>query len=332
MHERRATAPWLDPAWLEVADAWIDSQLSRLGLARIGPDDPRMRPWSIVVRVPTSGGDRYFKTTAPAMANDAKLTAHLAVRSPDVVLRPLALDASRGWMLLPAGGERLRDVLDRGPDLAHWSRILPRYGRLQRAEENHATELAGAGAFDRRGATLERQFADLLEDEEALAIGQPAGISPDELATLRALRPRLAAALATLAGAPVAESIQHDDFHDGNVLVDGAAYRFVDWGDAAVGHPFGTLLVTLRSIAHRFGLADGAAELAALRDGYLEAWTDLAPLHELQQIADLAQWTAMVGRALVWRAALELATPQEREADRDAVPEWLRDFARSAPA
>jgi hypothetical protein len=332
MHERGASAPWRDAAWLADVDTWVDSQLSRLGLARTGPNDPRVRPWSIVIRVPTTGGDHYFKTTAPDMANDARLTALLCVRSPDVVLRPLAVDGLRGWMLLPTGGERLREVLDRGPDPGHWSRVLPRYARLQRAEEGPRQELLEAGALDRRSVTLERQFAELLADEEALAIGHPAGISTDELATLHGLRPRLAAACAELADGPVPESIQHDDFHDGNILVDGDRYRFVDWGDAAVGHPFGTLLVTLRSVAHRRGLPPVAPELAELRDRYLAAWTDLAPLEELRRIAVNAQWVAMIGRVLVWRAALELATPEEREADRDAVPEWLRDFAAAAPA
>jgi hypothetical protein len=330
MDGRGATAPWLDPAWLREADAWIDAQLARRGLRRTGPDDPRMRPWSIVVRVPTSGGDHYFKTTAPDMANDARLTTLLCRRSPDVVLQPVAVDVARSWMLLPTGGERLREVLDRRADLAHWARILPRYARLQRAHERHEDELLAAGAFDRRGVTFERQFGELLRDEDALAVGHPVGITAGELAALNGLQPRLAAACATLVEGPVAESVQHDDFHDGNVLLDGDGYRFIDWGDAALGHPFGTLLVTLRSIAHRFGLAPDAPELGELRDGYLAAWTDVAPLDDLRRIADLAQWVAMVGRALVWRAALRLATPDEREADRDAVPEWLRDFAALA--
>ena len=36
---------------------------------------------------------------------------------------------------------------------------------------------------------------------------------------------------------------------------------------------------------------------------------------------------------LPWaRAALTLATPEERQEDVDAVPEWLRDFAAAAPS
>ena len=54
----------------------------------------------------------------------------------------------------------------------------------------------------------------------------------------------------------------------------GGPMRVFDWGDAVVGHPFGTLLVTLRVVAHWTGLPNGAPELLRLRDAYLEPWTD----------------------------------------------------------
>ena len=59
-------------------DEWIGQQLDRLGVHQTRPLEPRPRPWSIVLTVPTSGGACYFKTTAPEMANDAGLTDMLA--------------------------------------------------------------------------------------------------------------------------------------------------------------------------------------------------------------------------------------------------------------
>jgi Phosphotransferase enzyme family len=335
MPERAATPPWSDAGWRAEADAWTDAQLGRLGLARTGPGDARVRPWSIVVRVPTDGGNVFFKTTAPAMANDAHLTALLADGSPDAVLAPLAADPDRGWMLIPDGGERLRDVLDRDGDLEHWHRILPLYARLQIAEAGHAGALLAAGAFDRRSESLPAQYAALLEDRLALAIGEPDGLTAPELARLGLLREPLESACRELARGPIPPSIQHDDFHDGNILVQADGYRFIDWGDAAVAHPFGTLLVTLRSIAQRFDIEGDAPGITDLRDRYLRAWADgsrhRASPAELRRIARLAEWVAMVGRALTWRAALELATPEEWSEDHGAVAAWLRDFAADVP-
>ena len=41
-------------------------------------------------------------------------------------------------------------------------------------------------------------------------------------------------------------TVQHDDLHDGNVFSRDGGRMLIDWGDAVLAHPFGTLLVTLR--------------------------------------------------------------------------------------
>ena len=92
--------------------------------------------------------------------------------------------------------------------------------------------------------------------------------------------------------------MQHDDLHAGNVLP--AAHgvggdRFFDWGDAAVAHPFGTLLVTLRSMAATLGLRPDDAALRRVRDAYLDAW-GVEPGAGVRA-ARLAAWTGCVGRA-----------------------------------
>jgi aminoglycoside phosphotransferase (APT) family kinase protein len=108
-----------------------------------------------------------------------------------------------------------------------------------------------------------------------------------------------------------AETIQHDDLHDGNVHRPDAGYRILDWGDAGVSHPFATLLVTERSVAARFGLEVGMPELARLRAAYLEPWTDVASSSVLRHAAELAIWVGLISRALTWRDALSVANDDE---------------------
>jgi Ser/Thr protein kinase RdoA (MazF antagonist) len=76
-----------------------------------------------------------------------------------------------------------------------------------------------------------------------------------------------------LADRGIPDTLQHDDLHDGNLFVRDGRFVFFDWGDACVTHPFHTLVVTLRALAHRQGLGPGAPELLRLRDAYLESWT-----------------------------------------------------------
>nr|WP_242623918.1 phosphotransferase [Micromonospora kangleipakensis] len=125
-------------------------------------------------------------------------------------------------------------------------------------------------------------------------------------------------------------TIQHDDLHDGNVFVADDGYRFFDWGDASVAHPFGTLLVTLRSVAYAGELKPGDPALARLRDAYLEAWTDRHDRATLREVAGLAMRVATVSRSLSWRRALRSTDPARAEYA-SAVPGWLEELFADGP-
>jgi hypothetical protein len=60
-----------------------------------------------VVRIPTEGGPVWLKAAGPLVAFEAGLYELLVRVAPERVLMPLAVDASRGWMLLPDGGKSL---------------------------------------------------------------------------------------------------------------------------------------------------------------------------------------------------------------------------------
>lgn len=62
----------------------------------------------------------------------------------------------------------------------------------------------------------------------------------------------------------------------------------LDWGDACVGHPFSTLLVTLRSMASHHGVAADDPILARVADACTEQGTDMANRATLRRQADLA--------------------------------------------
>jgi hypothetical protein len=92
-----------------------------------------------------------------------------------------------------------------------------------------------------------------------------------------------------------------------------------------VAHPFATLLVTLRVVADRFDLPNGAPELLRLRDAYVEPWTGEHDRATLVEACRLALLTGPVGRALSWRRSLLDATPSARARYGEGVPGWLVD-------
>jgi len=321
---------WLDSQWRAAALGWVAARLGELGRSVLGEvEQPHVRPWSTVFRVPTADGPVWFKANARGTAYEGRLLEALGTWCPDRVLPPLAVDADRGWMLLPDGGTTLRNAQAGHTDLAQWQKVLVEYAELQRLLGPHAEEMVALGVPDLRPAALPGHLADLLADEPVLMIDEPDGITSEDLARLRSEQDRFAQWCGELAATGVPASLQHDDLHDANIFLpyDGEGpYRVFDWGDSSVAHPFTTLLVTLRVVAHFGKLPNGAPELFRLRDAYLEPWTAEHDRATLLEACRLALLTGPLGRALSYRRSLLDATPSARARYGDGVPGWLVDL------
>jgi phosphotransferase family enzyme len=325
---------WLQPEWVAEAKRWIAAELERFGLEPAGEiEQGHVRWWSTVMRVPTTGGDVYFKANAPPHRFEAALVAMLVRLRPDQVPELPAVDPLRGWMLMRGGGTRLRELVQSTADLAHWEEVLPRYGELQLALASHADELLAVDVPDLRLAGFPASYRRLLEDDEAVLLDRTGGLTSDERVRLLDLAPKIAAAVRELVDYGIPETIQHDDFHDGNVFVRDGRYVFFDWGDSCVSHPFHTLVVTFRAIAHRFELdvKPGGPELLRLRDAYLEPFAGYGTHDELVAAVDLAHLTGTVGRALAWHRFVSAREPEFRADDAEAVPYGLKRLLDLGP-
>lgn len=320
---------WRDPAWRDGALAWAGEQLARAGLAVAGdPEQPHVRIWSTAFRLPLAGGGTaWLKAPGAGSAHEPALTEALGCRVPDHVLVPLAAEPGRRLLLLPDGGPRLRE---HGSDVATWAALLQSYAALQLALVPHAGELLARGVPDLRPERLPELVADLLADDEAQCAGRAGGLDPGVRARVTAGLPAYAEACAGLAaGVPV--TVQHDDLHDGNVFVSGGRYRFFDWGDASVAHPFLSLLVALVSAARVLGLPTGSPALRRLRDAYLEPWAGHGTPRELRRQCDLALHVAPLARALTWRRILRGVHPAERGEWQLSVPDWTAEHLAPGP-
>ncbi|MFO7633259.1 MAG: phosphotransferase, partial [Caldilinea sp.] len=255
MKRAHRSAPWEQPGWLEYISTWAAARLAAQDIDLTAAlEEARVRPWSALWRAPTSAGLLWLKACAPDMRHEASLIAILQRMRPDILPPILAIDAAQGLILMADGGDLLRPLTRDGRDLSHWTRILPRYAALQQEMASHSGDLLADGVMDRRLETLPSLYDDLLADDRALAVGAPHGLTPTEHARLLALSPGFAGRCSELASLGIPATIDHSDFHDGNILIYAGGYRFIDWGDACVAHPFLTVLVTLRSIAYGIGL------------------------------------------------------------------------------
>lgn len=267
---------WTDPAWLAEALAWIEAQGIELTAT---VEQPHVRPWSTALRLPTTDGVLWFKANHPSLAHEAAVVSIISRRRPDLVPELVAADLETGWMLMRDGGERLREVIERERDLSRWLDLLPQYAELQIELAAEADALVAAGAPDRRLAVL------------------PEALDPFELSTEQSAR--VADWCERLASYGIAETIQHDDFHDGQIFVRDGRYLFFDWGDACVSHPFFTLSVTLEGVL-RWGLDDieDSVDIAPFRDAYLEPFERYGTRSELVEATTIAFRLGWISRAL----------------------------------
>ncbi len=320
-------APWNEAAWLSQMTAWVGAQLAFGGQRVTEPlEAVRVSPWSAVWRVPVSTGVLWLKACAPTMRHELALLTLLERVRPDIVPPILAVEPQRGLILMGDGGDLLRPRTRGVREIEHWMHIFPRYAQLQQEIAPYAGDLLAAAVLDRRPVALPALYDALLADEPALAIGAAHGLTPAQYAQARALSPTFAARCAQVDALGIPATIDHSDFHDANILLDGSTYRFIDWGDACVSHPFLTLPVALRSIAYGLGLAAGDPLLAELRDLYLSQWCDYGTLGELRAVFGVATRLAMINRALTWRLALATLPPGAAGEYADAVPGWLQEF------
>lgn len=325
---------WSTPEWQAGACAWVDEQLGDAGRTRTGDlEEVRSRPWGVVLKAPTTGGDVYLKAAAPSTAFEAGLYELLARVVPDRVLHPLAVDVDAGWLLLPDGGpvqgeqHAGEDLLERLVD------VVPHYAQMQLDLAPHVDELLAVGVADMRPSEMPRRFDEALEVARACALAHGASHDVDRLEQVARLRDLFARLCDELADAPGAPTLDHNDLHGGNVFGSGDEARFFDWGDAVVAHPFTSALV-LRSVA-RWTL-DGHAESPLERrlvDAYLEPFTGLAPRYELNEVLDVACEVGKVARALVWARAVAGIPPGAADPDGFATAplHWMLELLEEPP-
>ncbi|MFE0510042.1 aminoglycoside phosphotransferase family protein [Streptomyces sp. NPDC058964] len=318
-----ALTPWEQETWRNDVFGWVEGELAAHGLRVTGRTEVRLRPWSVLVRVCVRGGDSvWFKANPPASAFEGALTRALARWVPGHVLRPLAVDADRGWSLLPDGGELFRSVLAReaaGPGA--WEALLRQYAAMQHALVPYARDIEQLGVPAARTTALPDVFDGLLAKNHAL--GQ------EERRSLEDLRPHLVQWCAELAALGIEDSLDHSDLHDGQLFnPEPGRFTFFDWGDAAVSHPFCSLLVPARRARDRYG----HDVLPRLRDAYLEPWTGAGrTTADLRRAVSLAWRLSALGRACSWGRLFPAASGSAGATGAAESARWLLELLKDPP-
>ncbi|MFL5832321.1 MAG: phosphotransferase [Solirubrobacteraceae bacterium] len=280
------------------AGEWIGLHAERSGAM----ETVHERPWATVLRVPIGDRVAWLKVCADVQAFEPRLTGELFARWPDRVGEVIAYDEHRRWLLLADAGTPV-GVMGNPPEA--WLVALPLYAELQRGEVAYVADHLAHGVPDLRLGTLATRYDELL--------GLDLPLEPEEVRRLQQFASRFAELCDELGTCGVPDTIQHDDLHHGNLYARGSSVRVLDWGDACVGHPFVSLVVTFRFLEERTDLALSDPWFGRLRDAYLEPWG-----RNLSHSFTLALRVGAFARAIAYtRQRASLSGDQRRLFDHD---------------
>jgi hypothetical protein len=303
------------------AIAWARSELSALGAEVVELRLVKARAWSTVWVLETSAGRRYLKACGPGFEQEAHLLPAIAAKTPDMVPAVLAVARHAPWLLLADAGATLLTRLDadRSAGLASLSAALQRYATWQLNMAKPDAASLRAMAHDLRPARLAERLADVLSDDELLRLGAVEPIKADA-AQVAMVRCRAAVALLSRYGLP--DTIDHGDLHANNIGLAGRTVRIIDWGDAAVGHPFASLGPTLDS-----ALAWTEPERRALIAAYLAPWRAAFPDVDCEAALDAALSLRPAYAILLWARGAHAMTGDNRRMAAGHVVAWLQRMA-----
>ena len=295
------TAPgrpaWFLPGWFDLVEGWIDSVLAGSGVRRTHPIEA-VKMWSIsaVARVPTDGGDLWFKAPCEHFMAEARVHSTVERLFPELVPTLVAVDESEGWLLMePMTGEQ---EATRAPGAG--LEVATRWAAAQIAAVAHVDELVAGGCRRRGVSETVAGFRNLLSTSSELAL-----LTAEEIAAIQGCAGPLEALVRELWACGIPDTLAHGDLHLGNVAWDGADLRIFDWTDGCVSHPF----LDASHLAHFTRAVPGDA---GLESTYAEQWRSAYPDAEIDRALQLAPLVDLVFQAITFDDIVNTTEPMSR--------------------
>lgn len=309
--------PWYTPGYASAVETWATATLLALGRNVSGPIE-QVRSWErgALWNLSLNAGAVYIKAVPAVFHHEPALSAQLAAWLPCHTAPVLAYEQQqRLFIMEDIGTHSLADTRD--PVI--WRAAMRRFAELQIALADRADELLVLGVPDRRLAQFPVWLDELVFDELALR-GGAAGLSDEEINTLRARLTSVKKACVELTTGPIPASLEHGDFFPSQVLLGEQGPAVVDWSDSSLTHPFLSMGFLTEPSAP---LPDVSEPVAWVRQAYLEPWQQFASLKQLQELMTAALELAPLHHALIYHRTILPGLENRWEMER-MLPYYLR--------
>lgn len=317
---------WSQSDWFEEVAQWIKKQATAHGFVATGVvEQVRNHGFSsAILRLPTFSGLLYFKATPSLFAHEPALMQQLALDFPTLVPQVVAIDEKHSWLLMH-GFQGVRfDHYEQQPNyLERWEQLLGLYATLQQSYAKKLDYLLALGLPDHRLTELPKYLENLLPQLPELLENSPYTFTVQERTRLRQAVGQIEILCGELAQLNLPDTINHGDFHSGNILANEIDCRLLDWaGFINVSNPFLGLINPL---------ADHPNKVVQNRlcDFYLSCWLNYAPLEELHRGFEIAQILGLLDGALSHARQLPFGeTSWQKQPDQENVYYLLKDVLK----
>ena len=290
----------MDQARQREVVAWLEAELVDVEIERV--EEARVRPWSSQLKIFTSDGLMWFKANCAAQSFEPAFQRLLADLVPDAFDVPVAVDASRGWLVTADRGATWGEQSE--PDLNAWLSLVVEAAHIQQKVAGSADRILAAGVPDCSPATVPDRFDRLVTLMSQVPNDHPSHLTTEDRYELLDHRTNVVAAAEALSNSALPATWQHGDLHPWNVFMVDGRPRLFDLGDSQWAHALEILAVPFGWITQRTEL-DWSPLIAA----YAQAW-DLSA-DDVAVDWQASQLTQAVNRALTWWSCLADATVDE---------------------
>ena len=285
----RPVVPWEWPGqWNYDTRRWISEHL-KSRYTRADWTVTPVRWWSIssVARIDTGaalGSERFFFKASPAFfSNEAAVTAAVAERFPDISPRLMAVNTTRGWMLMGDLGDLTLGAAD-SVDL--WREAVRALARIQIGFANDTGSLERLGLERRTTSAVGSTISEWTHNPGSLGLRYASQRAQSALGRLQPHLDLVEQLCEKVDSAGLPLTLDHGDLDAGNVFIRDGSPVIMDWSDASISSPlFAPALISqvLRN--------------PQLVDEFLAVWSDYATLNELREAFEAAKPIAALERA-----------------------------------
>jgi Phosphotransferase enzyme family len=286
------------------------------------------RPWAKVWRLSIPGAAYYLKACGPGFRREPALVSALAARFAALLPAVIAINPAEGFMLLADAGAPLRSLLMASParGLALLQQAICTYADAQIALAADSTARAtglAAGLEDRSLAAYPALCAAVLQDPHVRADG---GLDAEDLRQIPIVIEQCEVLSAELASYGLPMTLEHGDFHTGNIVAAGDTVRVIDWGDAAWTHPVFSGVACLDNVQRVLALAPAHPALTAISTAYIARWQAAGFDVDYASVLRLATRLRPVHGMLQWSRGLAQLDAIARRRAAAMCVDWMRQM------